>query len=308
MIAWLLRLYPRAWRRRYGDEFVALLEGRRLTPTVVFDVARGALDAHRRARGATMGGSGGARFWRQWVALHASVGLVTGLVYFLVPGILIRSLPPSLSWPFGYPVDRWWYIGSVLAALGLLLLLIVATAQWRLLRSPLPALDRWWIGASVAATVAALAIMTTRGGYGQLPDALTMAHVALGRFGMPSMVAFGQLYPAVLSVGYFFGLTALAQALVLQRAAIGATWWIPVNIAAAFAGVALVRAIAPLPGLHHAGPYPPAIVGLGANAILTTAAYATYGAVTGVGLLRIAGAGGRISPPAHSVARDAESA
>lgn len=41
----LLRLYPAAWRARYGDEFVALLEKEGTSPQVVLDVAVGALDA-----------------------------------------------------------------------------------------------------------------------------------------------------------------------------------------------------------------------------------------------------------------------
>jgi hypothetical protein len=39
-------LYPAAWRRRYGDEFEALLEQTRLTPRILFDVAVAAVDAH----------------------------------------------------------------------------------------------------------------------------------------------------------------------------------------------------------------------------------------------------------------------
>ena len=34
----LLRLYPRAWRERYGDEFLALVESERLRPRLVLDV------------------------------------------------------------------------------------------------------------------------------------------------------------------------------------------------------------------------------------------------------------------------------
>jgi ribosomal protein L37AE/L43A len=41
----LLRLYPRAWRGRYGVEFAALLAQRPLSPLEVVDVMRGALDA-----------------------------------------------------------------------------------------------------------------------------------------------------------------------------------------------------------------------------------------------------------------------
>jgi hypothetical protein len=50
MRGWLVRLYPRAWRQRYGPEFTALLEQQPLTPRSVLDVVRGALDAHRMAR------------------------------------------------------------------------------------------------------------------------------------------------------------------------------------------------------------------------------------------------------------------
>ena len=32
LYCWLLRLYPRAWRDRYGEEFLALLESCPLSP------------------------------------------------------------------------------------------------------------------------------------------------------------------------------------------------------------------------------------------------------------------------------------
>ncbi len=41
----LLRLYPRAWRERYGDELLALLEDRPASPLDLVDLARGAFDA-----------------------------------------------------------------------------------------------------------------------------------------------------------------------------------------------------------------------------------------------------------------------
>lgn len=41
----LLRLYPRAWRERYGDELLALLEDRPPSPLDLIDLARGAFDA-----------------------------------------------------------------------------------------------------------------------------------------------------------------------------------------------------------------------------------------------------------------------
>lgn len=40
---WLVRLYPPAWRERYGDELGDLLADHRVGPRDVFDVARAAL-------------------------------------------------------------------------------------------------------------------------------------------------------------------------------------------------------------------------------------------------------------------------
>jgi hypothetical protein len=47
----LVRLYPRAWRERYGDELAALLEDRPAGPFDVADLLLGALDAHLHLRG-----------------------------------------------------------------------------------------------------------------------------------------------------------------------------------------------------------------------------------------------------------------
>jgi hypothetical protein len=45
LVRWLVRLYPRAWRGRYEEEFVAMLEQGRLSVRDLFDVALGAADA-----------------------------------------------------------------------------------------------------------------------------------------------------------------------------------------------------------------------------------------------------------------------
>jgi hypothetical protein len=44
-MTWLVRLYPRAWRERYGEEYAALLEEQPLTLLLAMDIARGAVDA-----------------------------------------------------------------------------------------------------------------------------------------------------------------------------------------------------------------------------------------------------------------------
>jgi hypothetical protein len=43
---WLLRLYPAAWRERYGEEFGAVLASQRASVGLVLDVIGGAIDAH----------------------------------------------------------------------------------------------------------------------------------------------------------------------------------------------------------------------------------------------------------------------
>lgn len=51
----LLRLYPRAWRERYGEEFLALVGESPLRPQQMIDIIAGAVDAWMSAdvRGAT---------------------------------------------------------------------------------------------------------------------------------------------------------------------------------------------------------------------------------------------------------------
>jgi hypothetical protein len=43
----MLKFYPEAWRRRYGEELGALLGTRQLTFPLALDLARAALSAHR---------------------------------------------------------------------------------------------------------------------------------------------------------------------------------------------------------------------------------------------------------------------
>ena len=43
---WIVRLYPRAWRLRYEEEFLELLQAQAPSLRLWFDVAAGALDAH----------------------------------------------------------------------------------------------------------------------------------------------------------------------------------------------------------------------------------------------------------------------
>ena len=58
----LLRLYPRAWRERYGDEFLEFVGPEPLRARQVIDIVSGAIDAHlsREVRRSTAPNGGGA--------------------------------------------------------------------------------------------------------------------------------------------------------------------------------------------------------------------------------------------------------
>jgi hypothetical protein len=58
---WLLLLYPARWRRRYGDEFLDLLEHQPLSPRVGLDILLGALDAWLRPQLGPAGATAPAR-------------------------------------------------------------------------------------------------------------------------------------------------------------------------------------------------------------------------------------------------------
>jgi hypothetical protein len=44
-VTWLLKLYPPRWRRRYGEEFLALIATQRFSVVTVLDIIGGAIDA-----------------------------------------------------------------------------------------------------------------------------------------------------------------------------------------------------------------------------------------------------------------------
>lgn len=46
MKRWLVRLYPRPWQERYGEEFHAVVDQQALTLSDMLDIVRGACDAH----------------------------------------------------------------------------------------------------------------------------------------------------------------------------------------------------------------------------------------------------------------------
>ena len=80
----LVRLYPAPWRRRYGEEYLAVLEERPLTAAQILDVVWGAIDAHVFPQAPE------GRFW-MFTRLAGIAGLGAGLA--LLIGFLGSVIP-----------------------------------------------------------------------------------------------------------------------------------------------------------------------------------------------------------------------
>jgi hypothetical protein len=97
MISLLLAMYPARWRRRYGEEFRAMLESRPLGPFDVADVLLGALDARlmrfRLAR--APGRDGGTAMTLRIGGFGAVLG---GAMWFLGIFGMSSGLEPSVAW------------------------------------------------------------------------------------------------------------------------------------------------------------------------------------------------------------------
>jgi hypothetical protein len=98
----LLRLYPRRWRERYGDEFALVLRATPPGPHTVFDVVRGALDAH--VRGARRGPLvrwtllAACAAVVGWLNFHASDDVQPVAAALLVFGFVFGAHGPGRAW------------------------------------------------------------------------------------------------------------------------------------------------------------------------------------------------------------------
>lgn len=113
MIAALLRLYPAAWRRRYGDEFAVLLAERPLGPFDVADVLLGALDAQLHLRGL------GAYFEnRKGFSMTLRVG---GYAAVISGGLWLAGFAWDASNPATNDVGAYWllFLGTLACVIGL---------------------------------------------------------------------------------------------------------------------------------------------------------------------------------------------
>lgn len=94
---WVLGTYPRAWRARYGDEFIAVLE-QGLTWRAAVDVLSGALDAWALELLASIRGPHGT----PTKAVVAYVGLLVAAFIILRAALGPGHLDVGLVWALGY--------------------------------------------------------------------------------------------------------------------------------------------------------------------------------------------------------------
>jgi hypothetical protein len=85
----LLRLYPRRWRERFGDEFDALLADSRSGPRLLLDVARAALDERIRE------GDIGMKRLLPWALAGFGFGYYRPRRAWLFAGLLWLAIPLS---------------------------------------------------------------------------------------------------------------------------------------------------------------------------------------------------------------------
>ncbi|HET6744921.1 MAG TPA: hypothetical protein VFH90_03635 [Candidatus Limnocylindria bacterium] len=153
----LVRLYPAAWRERYGDELTALLEERPAGPFDVLDLLLGAIDAHLHLRGlgnrlehrkgipmslrlsglaAIVGGG----LWSTFFVMvsFAYTGMDLDIAWFPVvlgAGVLLLAALAGLSAFEFRDHPRWVWIAFIVPALGIGLVLAallrtLVTGDW----------------------------------------------------------------------------------------------------------------------------------------------------------------------------------
>jgi hypothetical protein len=88
LISWLMRLYPKAWRKEYGAELTAMVQARPLTARVCSDVVRSAM-------------------WQRVRATQAATWVGLGLMLAVTGAIAANIVdPPPYVWAPGQSVSE----------------------------------------------------------------------------------------------------------------------------------------------------------------------------------------------------------
>jgi len=228
----LLWLYPAAWRARYEDEFLAVLEERPLSPFDAFDIALGALDARIRPRSLAIDLA--PRRTHPMNARIAGFAAIAGGVLTLVTiglGILIP-----------YPNDQYVAFLYPFVAVPLLVALIGLSAAQGRLR---PFLTWSAVAVPVAALIVSLAGMAGMAVRGDEPLVAGVSSWYLWFFGLLSLIIGSVLFAAATAIVGVFSrpaaLTLLAGSVLMVPTMIGLDGSAPWMVAAAI-GILLFSA------------------------------------------------------------------
>jgi hypothetical protein len=199
----LARLYPRAWRERYGEEFTALLEEQQFSASVIANVLLGAIDAHARRSAATGWLLLEQRLapWLWWVlaGMFGWAGLLAVMYAAFLRYGVVASNASTVT------IVAHLLVGGVLAGAAL------GAAQWLLIRRYLPSGHKWVIATTIGWLIGAVLA-------GALLIPIAVAH---GPFGWPGdTIVHGGVFGLV--VGACVG---VAQWRLLRREARHAGGW-----------------------------------------------------------------------------------
>ena len=134
MIRLLLRLYPRAWRERYGAELHDLVDETGLTPAAAVDVTRGAAGEWAVVARDALNGGTSVIFGPAW--RHPTAWAVVGAVV-LLPTLLFVALSAfAISNPFGDLFNSQRYLDLALVLAPALAALLAAIPLVRVSYTP----------------------------------------------------------------------------------------------------------------------------------------------------------------------------
>jgi hypothetical protein len=131
----LLRLYPRAWRDRYGEEFLATVGSGRLRMQQVIDIVSGAIDAWLSAdvRDATRAGvspEGGATTMRKLMVCEPTAPRYTTRDGLIGAGVMLLGTVVSCVLGILARRNGWTVTGEVLLGSGFMVSLTLSMPFW----------------------------------------------------------------------------------------------------------------------------------------------------------------------------------
>jgi hypothetical protein len=193
----LVRLYPKAWRDRYEDEFLALLEARPPTTRDMLDVVLGAVDAHLHPQGD--------------VAPQPRTHRIPGLL-----AVIAGVMWSTVFLAFVFWQDAAWSV-AILVPLSMLLMFLSLPGDYMAAHGRRIAIAIGLIGLCIVATNLPYSLPTALAGIAgfliALGGMLTLAAIRakIGSSGRWTLLVLGVLLPAVIGFPIAIGLGNMSE-------------------------------------------------------------------------------------------------